>query len=109
VKASLVVAARQVEQTREQLLLAEKGRLEDPTITLNTLNALNTLLAANNALIASWVSYQQLRVQLLLDLEALELDERGLYRDDQNIDLRRDRGEAAGQPAGEPALQPARP
>jgi len=42
---------------------------------------LNAVLTANNTLIGSWVSYEQTRIQLLLDMEVLQVDERGLYRD----------------------------
>jgi hypothetical protein len=74
---SLLAAARQLEGAREILLLAEKGS-DSATSTLNILNALDGLLQARNALIGRFVSYQTNRLQLLLDLEALQLDERGL-------------------------------
>ena len=47
----------------------------------DALGALNSLLDAKNALIAVWVSYETNRLQLLLDTEALQLDERGLPQD----------------------------
>ena len=96
---SLIAAARQVEAARERLLIAERG--QDTSSTRDTIDALNALLAAKSALIASWVNYQTSRVQLLLDLEALQVDERGLYRDDQDIDLRR--------PGCDPVVQPEQP
>jgi hypothetical protein len=35
-------------------------------------------------LISNWVSYETTRYRLLLDMEALQLDERGLYTDEHN-------------------------
>jgi outer membrane protein TolC len=71
---SLIAAARQVEAAREELL-----NNADPTSTQNILNALNDLLSAKNALINSWVNYETGRHQLLLDMELLQLDDRGYY------------------------------
>jgi hypothetical protein len=76
---SLVVAARNVEQTRDQLLLAVGG---DSSSTQDVLNALNALLQAKDTLIGIWVSFQRNRMQLLLDVEALQLDERGMLSDE---------------------------
>lgn len=79
---SLVAAARQVEQSREQLLLFG-GERAGSTTTQDILNALNSLLQAKNTLIGSWVGYETGRLQLLFDLEALQLDDRGVYTDEQ--------------------------
>lgn len=73
---SLIVAARQVELARIQLLAP--GLLADFGTTQNVLDALNRLLEAKNALISIWVTYETDRLRLLLDTEALQLDERGL-------------------------------
>jgi outer membrane protein TolC len=83
----LIVAARQVELARVQLLSPEEGGASDSSRTQDALNALNSLLAAKNALIATWVAYETDRLQLLLDMEALQLDERGLQlnADDTNL------------------------
>ena len=69
---SLITAARQVEEARDQLLLPE--RLSDSSNTQDSLNALNSMLQTKNALISIWVDYETTRVQLLLDLEALQPD-----------------------------------
>jgi hypothetical protein len=69
---SLISAARQVEQARDQLLLP--GPAADSSSTQDTLIALNSLLQAKNSLISIWVDYETTRVQLLLDLEALQPD-----------------------------------
>jgi outer membrane protein TolC len=76
---SLISAARQVEASRERLRLG--GDANPATGTLDILNALNTLLQAKNSLIAVWVNYESGRLQLLLDMEMMQLDERGLFRD----------------------------
>jgi hypothetical protein len=89
---SLISAARQVEAARERLLLAQAA---DTTITRDLLDALNQLLQAKSALIGSWVNHQTLRTQLLLDLEALQVDDRGLYRNDQELPV--SRGDRTGR------------
>jgi hypothetical protein len=94
-RASLISAARQVEFARASLLL--QGAAADPTSTLNILRAYSTVLTAKNALISSWVSYEITRYQLLLDMDALQLDERGLYADEYND--RPDQSASAAPPA----------
>jgi outer membrane protein TolC len=76
---TLIVAARQVELARIELLAP--NQTSDSTATLNALDALNQLLDAKNRLIGVWVSYETNRLRLLLDTEALQLDERGLPQD----------------------------
>jgi outer membrane protein TolC len=76
---SLLVATRQVESAR--LALINPDRAAQNTDTLATTNqlltALGNLVNARNALAGTYINYEQQRVQLLLDLEALQLDERG--------------------------------
>jgi outer membrane protein TolC len=74
----LLAAARAVESTRLTLLGGprEKRTANDST-TLNLLKALSDLLDARNRLAQNYINYEQQRVQLLLDLEALSLDQRG--------------------------------
>jgi outer membrane protein TolC len=79
---SVVTAARQAESAREGLLVA--GRMPNPTATLDIINALDSVLSANNQLISAWANYETTRYRLLLDLEALQVDERGLYTDEYN-------------------------
>jgi outer membrane protein TolC len=69
---SLITAARQVEEAGDQLLLP--GPASDSSHTQDSLNALNSMLQTKNALISIWVNYETTRVQLLLDLEALQPD-----------------------------------
>ncbi len=75
---SLIAAARQLEN--EQLLLTAPnqppgGNAGDAT--LRQLRALDQLLSARDQLAGSFIRYEQQRVRLLLDLEELQLDERG--------------------------------
>jgi len=69
---SLITAARQVEEAADQLLLPSVA--SDSSQTQDSLNALNSLLQSKNSLISVWVDYESARVQLLLDLEALQPD-----------------------------------
>lgn len=80
---SLIAAARQV--TNQRILQnAPQGPQQQQRgggggdATLRTLQALAQLNAARNDLAGSYIQYEQLRVQLLLNLEALQLDDRGL-------------------------------
>ncbi len=71
---SLISAARQAEAVRNQLLAAQDST---GTSTIQMIDALNSVLSARNALAASYINYEQLRIQLLLDLDRLQLDPRG--------------------------------
>src|SRR5207248_3292892 len=73
---SLISAARQVEGARDRLLVIPNAA--DTTGTQDVLNALSALLQAKSNLISSWLNYESTRVQLLLDIDALQLDPRGL-------------------------------
>jgi hypothetical protein len=71
---NVISASRQVESARADILTAANP---SPTATIFILNALSALLQARNALAQSYTSFEQLRIQLLLDLEQLQLDQRG--------------------------------
>ncbi len=81
---SLIAAARQVEQARLQLLSPDLPG-NDSSKTRDALNALSSLLAAKNSLIASWVDYETARYQLLLDIESLDLEQYGQIGDDARV------------------------
>jgi outer membrane protein TolC len=81
---ALVTAARQVEASRERLLLG--GNASDTTTTLDILNALSALLQAKSQLIGSWVNYETAYMQLLLDMEALQLTPRGIPANEPSHD-----------------------
>jgi outer membrane protein TolC len=74
---TLLSAARQYENARLILLGPRNQRTANDTTTLNLLQALSALLNARNALAASYINFEQQRVQLLLDLEILQLDSEG--------------------------------
>lgn len=80
----LLAAARQLEGARITLLGPRDRRSANDTTTLNLLQALSSLLSARNALAANYINYEQQRVQLLLDLEALQLDQQGFPANDPN-------------------------
>lgn len=73
----LLSAANQAENSRLKLVGPRDRRAANDTTTLDLLNALSNLLAARNALAANYINFEQQRIQLLLDLESLQLDERG--------------------------------
>jgi outer membrane protein TolC len=114
---TLISAARQLEASRQQILRGRQGQeVGTSSGTIDILNALNTLLGARNALAAGYINYEQLRVQLLLDLEALQLDPHG-YPTDERRPLPADcfAGDRGGRPGpdrppaadgGGPALLP---
>jgi outer membrane protein TolC len=78
---TVISAARQLEAARQQILRGREAG--GGSSTLDILNALNALLTARNALAAGYINYEQLRVQLLLDLEALQLDPHGYPSDER--------------------------
>ncbi len=119
----LLAAARQFENARITLLGPRDRRSANDTTTLNLLQALTSLLQARNALAQNYINYEQQRVQLLLDIEALQLDARGfplydtLRTGDRTApeEIERpqpqpgDLPDAAELVPGAPALQPAQP
>ena len=48
---------------------------------LNLIQALNSLLNAQNNLILNWASYERNRINIYRDMDIMEVDERGLWRD----------------------------
>jgi outer membrane protein TolC len=96
---SLISAARQVEASRDRLLVIQDAA--DTTGTLNLLNALQALVSAQNGLIGSWISYETDRYRLLLDMERLQVDPQGRY-----INERNDQSNTATQ-QDQPTLLPA--
>jgi outer membrane protein TolC len=94
---TLVSAARQLEAARQRILQA--GAAEGTTRTQDILQAQNSLLNARNALANGYINYEQLRVQLLLDLEALRLDPHGYPIDER-------RPQPAPEFAGDRCLRP---
>lgn len=84
------------------------GRSEGGRNTgLNLLNALNSILAAQNDLINLWVQYEQNRINIFRDMDIMEIDERGLWRDPiyQSLATPADLPPALSEPAND-NLQP---
>jgi hypothetical protein len=48
---------------------------------LNLLNALQTILNAQNDLIGIWVEYERNRINIYLDMDIMQIDERGVWID----------------------------
>jgi hypothetical protein len=53
------------------------------SLTNQLLQALSNLLTAQNTLYVYWVGFIVNRIQIYLDLELMQLDERGIWRDEQ--------------------------
>jgi outer membrane protein TolC len=94
---NVISAARQLESSRQEVLRGQAGR-DAGASTLNILRAQDSLLGARNAMISGYINYEQLRVQLLLDLEALRLDPHG-YPIDERRSLPADHFAADRAPA----------
>jgi len=117
----LLAAARQFENARITLLGPRDRRSPNDSTTLNLLQALTNMLQARNALAQNYINFEQQRVQLLLDLEALQLDARGFpvhetlqFGSSAPEEINRpDPGPGripdAGELAPKPALQPVQP
>ncbi len=74
----LIAAARQVENERILLVAPVPPRGGNTgDAALRTLQALGQLNAARNNLATAYFRFEQQRIQLLLNLEALQLDDRG--------------------------------
>jgi outer membrane protein TolC len=108
---NVISAARQVESARNQILNARDTT--GTSSTLDILDALNALLQARNALARSYISYEQLRIRYLLDLERLRLDERGIPIDefpgasaDDSRSAERDSPQPEPTPAAKPESRP---
>lgn len=74
---------------------------------LNLLNALNSVLQAQNDLVQTWVDYERNRINIHRDMDIMVIDERGLWVDPVYQGLS---GASASHPMSEPAnVQPAEP
>ena len=58
------------------------GGNQGNTQGLNLLNALRTVLTAQNSLISNWVNYEQNRLNIYRDMGIMEIDENGIWKDD---------------------------
>ena len=76
----LITATRQVEQAQFNLRTATAG---DSSLTQDLLQALQTLRDTKNRLISNWIGYETSRIALFVDLELLNLDEQGVWINEQ--------------------------
>ncbi|MEL7500078.1 MAG: TolC family protein [Planctomycetota bacterium] len=72
----LITATRQLDQSQFNLRTATSG---DSSLTQDVLRALTTLRDAKTSLISSWINYETSRISLFVDLELLQLDEQGVW------------------------------
>ena len=72
----LITATRQVDLS--QLTLRQQ-RDTDSSATQDLLQALEDLRDAKISLISNWIAYETSRIELFVDLELLNLDERGIW------------------------------
>ena len=77
----LITATRQVEQAQFNLRTATSG---DSSLTQDLLRALQSLRDTKNQLISSWINYETSRIAVFVDLESLQLDEQGVWINEQD-------------------------
>ena len=77
----LITATRQLEQTQINLRAANSG---DSSSTQDLLQALAGLRDAKNDLITSWINYEISRIAVFVDIESLQLDEQGVWINEQD-------------------------
>lgn len=101
-RASLVAAARQVEQAQLNLRTSAET---DSSLTQDLLGALQNLLNAKNDLISGWVNYEVSRMELFRDLDWMQLDAQGRWTNESDRFANALEAIAAGDPA-DPADEP---
>ena len=108
----LVTAARQVDLAQVSLRTAQQA---DSSATNDLLLALQSLLAAQNSMIGTWVSYEIARMNLFLDMDYMQIDAEGNWTNERN-DPATDRAtleEVPGIPTGRrptaPVVEPLPP
>lgn len=72
----LITALRQVEEAQFNLRITTEP---NSNLTKDLLQALQGLLGAKNNLISSWIQYEVGRIQLFVELETMQLDEGGVW------------------------------
>lgn len=106
----------QVDNARETFFAPlAANQVVDPgasaALTQQLLDAQNRLLNAQNTLFTYWVSYLTARMNLYLDLELMQIDERGVWIDEQAPGTNDPAGSSSDQRPGErlPVPQPIGP
>lgn len=77
----LITATRQVEQAQIMLRTSTSG---DSSLTQDLLQALQSLRDTKNQLISNWISYETSRIAVFVDLESLQLDQRGVWINEED-------------------------
>lgn len=77
----LITATRQVDQA--QLNLRQQQQGADSSATQDLLQALEMLRDTKNNLISDWISYETSRIELFVNLELLQLDNQGVWINEQ--------------------------
>lgn len=78
---AVLSSARQYENARLELIRPRGQRGANDSVTIALQQALGALLNARNGLVQSYINSEQQRVQLLLNSESLQLDQRGFPTD----------------------------
>ena len=79
----LITTSRQVEEAEYALQYPSEGR----PVTLNLLQALQSLLDARNTLIGTWVSYETSRLNLYRDFDLMDIDANGIWTNENDPQL----------------------
>jgi len=100
-----------VEQVKEQSLQQQGiggggGGGQNQNQGLNLLNALNSVLTAQNNFIGFWVNYEQNRINIYKDMGIMQVDERGVWGDDYYQTLIYGPQENQKIPAAPPQMYP---
>jgi outer membrane protein TolC len=77
----LISSSRQVEEAEYALQRPSEG---GSPVTLNLLNALNSLLNARNGLIGTWVSYETNRLSLYSNFDLMDIDANGVWTNEND-------------------------
>ena len=77
----LITATRQVEEAQFTLRTSTSG---DSSLTQDLLLALQSLRDTKNNLISNWIAYETSRIAVFVDLESLQLDEQGVWINEQD-------------------------
>ena len=83
---AVAIAASQIDLTTESGKLRElQGGVQGPTAARDSIQALDSLLSAQNGLLEVYVSYEVIRRNLDLDMGTMELTPEGLWIDREEI------------------------
>jgi hypothetical protein len=76
-----------IETSNQPASMQRSGGSQSGTQGLNLLNALQSVLNAQNDLIRIWVQYEQNRINIHRDMDIMQVDERGIWIDEvyQNL------------------------